>query len=461
MNAGSLDFSNARRRERATRGYVDHIVPSTQSGETDSQYSRRASRVDYVQGIQRKTKAKRTALLLAMLLLVALVGVGVGAAVYFGHSDSKLALTNEEASAALVEPVEGEPYYALCVAELGTATASDDSAGDAYILARIDEVNRAVSFVSIPSHLAVTLSDGASHPLYDALDIGGEAELISAVAAFAGVDIARYAHTDAQGIVSMVDKLGGLHLTLSEEVDDPTAGALYLQAGEQDLDGNAVLTLLRASNFSEGLDAQAQNRIAVLQQMAAQALALEGLGFATELADMADNVQTSLNASALMALGDAMRPFNTVVTYAAVVPGYEMTSSSGTKVYVETSAKWATMMENVDAGRDPNAESAQVMAVDRSGVTVEVRNGGGVTGAGAKMGELLTGCGYQLAGVGNTDDGATYPETLVIYKDEAYADAAAAIVSDTGAGRVVNGGDFYTFEDNVLVIVGKDWVPTA
>lgn len=51
-----------------------------------------------------------------------------------------------------------------------------------------------------------------------------------------------------------------------------------------------------------------------------------------------------------------------------------------------------------------------------------------------------------------------YPETLVIYKDEAFEIAAKAIVSDLSAGRVVNGGDFYTFDTNVLVIIGTDWI---
>ncbi|MFR7404232.1 MAG: hypothetical protein ACLUW6_06365 [Coriobacteriaceae bacterium] len=42
--------------------------------------------------------------------------------------------------------------------------------------------------------------------------------------------------------------------------------------------------------------------------------------------------------------------------------------------------------------------------------------------------------------------------------DEAFEIAAKAIVSDLSAGRVVNGGDFYTFDTNVLVIIGTDWI---
>ena len=72
--------------------------------------------------------------------------------------------------------------------------------------------------------------------------------------------------------------------------------------------------------------------------------------------------------------------------------------------------------------------------------------------------ELLTAGVYDVKSVGNVDDGTVYPETLVIYKDEAFEIAAKAIVSDLSAGRVVNGGDFYTFDTNVLVIIGTDWI---
>ena len=92
---------------------------------------------------------------------------------------------------------------------------------------------------------------------------------------------------------------------------------------------------------------------------------------------------------------------------------------------------------------------------------MDVRNGAQVTGAAKRMGELLESVGYQVKSVGNTNDNTTYPETLVIYKDPAFEIAAKAIVSDLAAGRVVNGGDFYTFDTDVLVIIGQDWIPAG
>ena len=452
----NVDLSSGRGKKRAQRGYVSHLTPETQSRETDAQFSRRVSHGGFAEGVQRKSRVRRVISLLLLAVIVVGVGVGVGVGVYFGQSNSKLALSDSAASEMLVAPTEGEPYYALCVAEMGMALSETDGMGDAYLLVRIDEQNRALTFVGIPSHLSVRLSDGQVSVLHKVYDEGGDAALIAAVSEFAGVDIAHYAHTNAEGISQMVDVLGGVTVTLAEELDDPRAGTLYLQAGEQTLDSNGVITLLRASNFAGGYADQAANRIAVFMQLASAALSAEGLSFASELAKMADSVQASWSSSALMNLGEIFRPLDTVTVYTAVVPGYESGGS-----YVDSTAKWKTMMANIQAGHDPHAENPAIADVDRSGVLVEIRNGGGVTGAGAKMGEILTGFGYQVGEIGNTDDGTTYPETLVVYKDSAFAAAAEAIVKDAGAGRVVNGGDFYTFESNILVVVGKDWMPTS
>lgn len=460
VSASPSERVGSRRGRKADRGVVTHITPNTASGESDAQFSRRAARGGFAMDVQRKSRAKGILGFLAFILFVVGVGLCAGVAVYFGSSDSKLALGESNASEALVAPVEQEAYYALLSAELGSAVAEGGDSTDAYLLVRIDPAYKQLTFISIPSNLSVPLSNGEKGPLYATRELGGDSELISAVAEFAGVDISHYARTNADGIMRMVDLVGGVPMNLAEEIDDPRAGTRYVMAGEQTLDAEAALTMLRSSNFTEGLATQAQYRIDFTLTLAQQVLAKEGLSLASELANMADSIRTSWGAAELMDLGEAMRPLESVVVYKASVPGYEASGSSRT-LFIDSTQKWQAMMSSVEAGGDPNSATSPSAAVNRSSVTVEVRNGGGVTGVGAKMGESLTALGYVVEEVGNTDDGTTYPETLVIYKDSAYESAAQAIVSDMAAGRVVNGGDFYTFETNVLVIVGKDWIPVS
>ena len=115
-------------------------------------------------------------------------------------------------------------------------------------------------------------------------------------------------------------------------------------------------------------------------------------------------------------------------------------------------------MEQVDAGQPLVAE--EVAAVDPGSFTLTVRNGGGVTGAAAQAAETLTGLGFQVAETGNAD-AAVYTETLVVYQDAAYEAAAETLVSALGFGRTVADAGSYTFETDVLLVLGTDWKPSS
>jgi hypothetical protein len=95
--------------------------------------------------------------------------------------------------------------------------------------------------------------------------------------------------------------------------------------------------------------------------------------------------------------------------------------------------------------------------VNPAEVTVEVRNGTSTVGAAATAGNTLTEAGYVVEGVGNVDDSTVYPETLVIYTDDTMSGAAKAVVRDLHNGRVVDGGDFYSSDSDIIVIIGLDW----
>ncbi|WP_270298231.1 LCP family protein [Eggerthella sinensis] len=264
---------------------MDTILPTTASGESSSQYARRVSRREFTQDIQRKARIRRILVLAVCLVVVACVAVGVGVATFFGSLDGKLALKNSDASLALIAPkADAKAYYTLVSADLdlpGSASAQDGP--DAFALVRVDQASRTVTVVSIPPTLQVSLKDGKTHPLRDAQTQEGDASLITAVSNFAGVDVAHYVKTDAEGIAKLVDALGGIEVNVAEEVDDPNAGDAYLPAGTQVLDGAKTLTLLRASNFADGLDVQTANQRAVLTALSLRLLGDGSLGFLTTL----------------------------------------------------------------------------------------------------------------------------------------------------------------------------------
>lgn len=451
-----VDFSDAPRARRATRGFVDQIDPGAQSGESDADFARRSNRRGYAEQIQSTARKKRMATGALVAIAVAVIAVLAGVGAFFAFSDARLSLGDSNAQEALAAPTAGDPYYALCTAQLGTAASPDP----AYMVVRIDEVGRVLTFLTVPAQISVEMSDGERHPLSDAVSVGGDAELIRQVSQLLGVDIAHFASTDVAGLKRMVEIVGGVPVTLDVEVDDPRAGINVLPAGEQTLDGDQALTLLRATNFSDGLTTQATNRAMFTVNLAGRASSGEGLSFPSVVSDAAAAVSTDWTSGQIISLGDAMRPLSDATVYAGVVPGHLADTDDGT-VYRVDDDELDSMMEAVRAGNAPQSGEGSIANVNRALITVDVRNGAQVTGAAKRMGELLSSAGYQVKYVGNTDDNTTYPETLVIYKDAAYEVAAKAIVNDLAAGRVVNGGDFYSFDTDVLVIIGKDWIPAG
>lgn len=458
-NAASVGFSNPRKQRRATRGYVDTILPSTATRESSSQYARRVSRREFADEVRRRSRMRRTVALVACAV-VALVAAGVaGTAAFFGSLDSRMGLAGSDASSALAAAKEGEPFYALVAADLDEAGSAGAVEGpDALALVRIDEAARAVSVVSIPANLRVVLSDGEAHPVRDAA-ASGDAALVKAAADFAGVDIAHLVKTDAAGIMRLVDAAGGVEVEISEEVDDPTAGDVYLPAGRQVLGGREALTLLRASNFENGVEQQASNQRAVLGALSLKLLGGGTLDLLSLLDKVGGSFRTDLGAQGALSLAGKLRGMDASAVRGALVPGQEL-QGDGASLYAASSDAWSTMMERVEAGEDP-AVADEAPSVDPASFTITVRNGSAITGGAAQLAGTLEGRGFKVVETGNTDVYAAYDETLVVYNDDAYEAAAQTVVDALGFGRTVAGNGFYTFESDVLVVLGEDWKPTA
>ena len=102
---------------------------------------------------------------------------------------------------------------------------------DALALVRTDSSGKNACIISIPADVQVSLKDGKYYPIREASVRESDASLVSAVANFADVKISHVVKIDAAGLVQLVDTLGGVDVDLSEEVDDPNAGSVYLPAG--------------------------------------------------------------------------------------------------------------------------------------------------------------------------------------------------------------------------------------
>lgn len=490
-NADRVSFSDARKTNQAKRGYVRQVQPRTRTGESNDEYKKRISKRTYAEELRRRASMKSGVTLAAIGIVVLVIAVAVGIGVFFASSNAKLSLGDSNAAGALTAAEGGQPFYVLCAAQLpgtsdGAAAGEGDTSGEggdsdegdntgeggdangeggdnasaddqqggepagegeggegsdsadaglktdtAYLLVRVDPANKHLAFVTVPSSITLTLSDGQSHYLYEAAAVGGDAELIKSVESIADVKISQFASIKAEGLKSVAAKLG------LDEATVPIAPAA---------DQLNYKTLKQAS------DAQIAFMVAVLDK----ALGDESANLAGYLSELSADVQVSWDASGLLALGEAFTPFGEVTVTGSLVPG-RLATENGRDAYIITDNAWQLMLDNIKNGRDPDSIDGGDQ-LDLSQISVTVRNGCRVDGQAGRMRDVLLETGFDVSSVGNVDDGALYKETFVIYHDEKYAIAAQVALADIGVGRSFDGGDFYSFDTDLLVIVGTDWV---
>lgn len=158
-----------------------------------------------------------------------------------------------------------------------------------------------------------------------------------------------------------------------------------------------------------------------------------------------------------LSLGDIVR---------VVLPGYETAVTgvvdTGDSLYVTTSSEMASIIEALEKGEVPDvSDTTHIEPAEPSSFTIEVQNGTEIAGAASVTSDTLSGLGFRVEKSGNAEQ-QVYGETLVIYKDDATGPAQAnAVIEALGIGRAVDGQTYYSFDTDILLIIGSDYKPVA
>lgn len=451
---------NAAARRAYKPGEIGYVRPQTASGESVADYSRRAQRRARAMRPRLDLPLRSIAAILAVAVLAVALAAWVASCVFQGSVNGRMALEDPAVAEVLVAPENADDPYYMLFAGSSDAVAAQEEGPDVLVLARVDAAAGKATLVSIPPNLVWSLSDGSNGFIGREAVLSGDAGLVKAVAGFAGVDIAHFAKADAEGFVQLVDTMGGIDVSLPEEVDDPEAGSVYVPAGQQTLDGAQALVVSRAKNYLNSYDTRANNQMKLLVALVRKAASGEGLGAQQSTLDaIAGTFRTDIATGDLLKLLNAFGGASDEEALMARVPGYSGYEGGELRFSVAPNG-WKTMMEKVDAGGDPNEKSEAVQSVDPSKYTLTVKNGAGVAGAASECADALEAVGYKVKETGNTDQFA-YNETLVVYQDAKDAPAAEAVADALGVGRPVEAGIYYEFSTDLMVIVGQDWKPRS
>ena len=460
-SSNSYARSSTRYSSRASRNASSASVQLTTESDLSSRRRKRGNQPNYIETMRHKNSKRRLGVGVVIGVVIVAIAIAAGFLAFRGSVGSQLSLRDSDASSALVAVRAEEPYYAVITAELGaTAEPLQHEGPDVVLLAYVDRANKTISLVNIPAGLQVATETGTCR-IADLAALG-DAALISAISNYAKVDISHYVKVPDGGISGIVDTLGGIEVNIDQVIDDPHAGDVYLPAGTYTLTGAAALTYLRADNLRMGTADQLQNQVDFAALLLAK-LFEEGGSFATRVESIAGCFQTDLSLGDIEALQGWLRDVPASAIGRTVLPGYltEVTgvAETGDALYIGSADDMASIIATLESGSELDiTSSSEIKPADPASFTVEVQNGTSIVGLAAETAASLADAGFNVVKIDNAEQ-PVYDETLVVYKGEEGPSRAKAVIGALGMGRAVSGEIYYSFDDDILVIVGSDYKP--
>jgi LCP family protein required for cell wall assembly len=417
-------------------------------------------------GKRRKRRVWR-GLALAVVILLALAGVAsVWAWSFLSAVNQDMVRTDAKVLKALTpvaksSPKPSAPPSPFTMLLLGTDNRGQagDSRTDSIIFARVDPATKRVWLLSLPRDTKAEIPGYGVAKLNKAYALGGAALTIDTVEQLLGVPVNHYMEVNVNGFKRIVEVLGGVWVDVDVEIDDPKAAAAnpghegqHIQAGYQKLTPAEALVYVRSRAFPDADFTRMRHQQTFFKAIAKQSTAFANVFKLPRLVrEVSRFTQTDMSVNQLVGIARRLRGATDKSVDTATLAG-EWRSPY---IYTDEELK-ADLVRRMMAGRAfESTATAEAVPAD---VSVAVRNGSGVSGVATKAQSALVAEGYDVREVGNAKR-SDYAKTLVIYQGD--ESAARAVAASLGQGEIVAGIGQYSFDADVLVVVGKDWKAVA
>ena len=466
---------------------------SAMSGDTSS-YSRSASQGGYVQQ-RSKRNTKRRVLIGITVTLVAILVAGVSTAfglMAFLNNELQGGINRAALSPVTVDRVAPEdPFWMLLVGTDWDEEGGNTFRADVVMLAHINPGKKEAALVSIPRDTKVNLGVYGINKINAAYTFGeieaeqgennsGPANLIRVVTDLTGADISAYAQVDFDGLKGLVDAMGGVNVVVPLDIiGDREAGPVDVYAGDQVLDGEAALVFARSRQYDIGDFQRQANQRTLLQAIANKILSQDVVSIFSSVTQIAKMTSTSMDIEEVASIAQSLHGMQAGDIYTYSLPS-DISDIAGISYVVVDEARAKQLISAIGRGEYPDYSEetyqgetddsykptglvasdnlqGHVSTIDVTQYLIAVRNGYAIPGCATAVSDMLAIAGYQQGEVGNANT-FVYEETLIIYRDDTDREAAEDIRSRLGYGRVIPSLGRYTFEGNILVVVGGDFV---
>jgi LCP family protein required for cell wall assembly len=354
---------------------------------------------------------------------------------------------------------------------------------DSMMLVTIDPLSRTAGMLSVPRDLWVEIpgyGHGRINTAYflgerDRLPGGGPELAVKTVEKFMGVPIQYFVQIDFGAFVQMVDEIGGVELTVYEELYiDPIGkdNTVLVQPGNYKFDGEMTLAYARL-RYTEGGDfdrATRQQQVALaIQDQVLELSNLPGLLASAPALyqDLTEGIRTNLAVDQMIALGMlALQISQDDVARAVIAPPEMVTletvlyGGEEAKVLKPVPDKIRLLRDEVftvtgaigpSIDTDTPREAAEIEAAN-----LAVLNGAGEEGLAGKFAEALGGLGFNVAEIANADR-LDYPTTRIVdYTGNPYTVQYLVDLMDLTQSQVL----FQTQPGNeidIALVIGYDW----
>ena len=312
---------------------------------------------------------------------------------------------------------------------------------DSIMIISLNQDTGDIAFLSLPRDLYTTAacSAGKINEVYWCNNMNNDNEkagaevLMSAVGNILGLDFQYYAHVNWESLIQIVDTLGGITVTLDEDIADYYYTKAVYDAGvEYNLGGAEALGLARARHGTTGGDfsrgnSQQKILIAIINKIKAKSLSLTDLiGLANVLGD---NLRTNFSLDEIRSVAHLTSSFdfNSMRQVSLTNPTLYLTTGNIGAVSVVIPVGGTYYYDNIQNyvakmfSSDPKVYEEP---------TIIVLNGTDTPGLAATEQANLIKDGYTTVEVGDAPAG-DYPENYYIYEITGGKPGTKKLLEDT------------------------------
>ena len=343
---------------------------------------------------------------------------------------------------------------------------------DSIMVVSLDQETKDVAMISLPRDLYVgktCTSTGKVNEVFWCANIDGTDEeagakaLANAIDDILGLEIQYWVHLDWAALISVVDGIGGITVTLDEDVNDAWTGT-FIKAGEPtELNGDRALALARARHGTEAGDfsrGNSQQKILVAIQ---DKIVKDGIDFGRALGlveAVGDNVRMSFSIDEIKSALALAKDMSLETMRQVPLVDYE-----NNVYYVKTDEMNGISYVVPRAGNSNYKEIQKYVAkmfssnpAVREDANIAVLNGSGEVGVASQEKVKLVNDGYANVTASDAPDG-DYNESYYVYHVSGKTPGTAEVLADRfetivrTVEELPAGID--TTDVDVVVIVGK------